>query len=219
MIIFYVLITYGSQSSGSLRDHPQASAQLENYGRIATQFPDASVRVVVDYARKIRSLDDLPKLQAILMKFRKMDSGQICIDDLARVFRYTPFAYRENLLSELQEFAAHLFSLNHSSRLSGLSKEQQFVMLQHSEKASLWRGDAGPRDTTKARAASAVSRSRASQALSQKIKKVRSGLEEKHGAVTLQAVADEANMIGLRTATGKHWTRQTIKKALDRYCE
>ncbi len=123
--------------------------------------------------------------------------------------------HRAALLSELQEFAPHVFSFKHQCKLSGLSKAQMHQMVVHADTVKLRRGTVGQRDTSKARLASVLSRSKRSMTLSLQIGDLRDKLKAAQVKVTLQAVADEANRSGLHTSTGRNWTRQTIKKALD----
>lgn len=215
MIIYYILVTYGSKSSAALRKHPQALMQHDTYKHICARYPDVPKKMILEYARKINGLHDLPVLRSILADVQKVSGHKVLIDDLTRVFRSTIFAYRKTLLSDLQEFAPYLYSIKHRAKLSEFSVYQTHVMTGLTDQIKWPRKNPRHRDTNKARAASTASRSRKSKDLGARISTLKLELEAVHGKVTLQAVADEANRLGWQTSRGKVWTRQSVKKALD----
>ncbi|MBZ8117375.1 hypothetical protein KUD11_01805 [Roseovarius sp. LXJ103] len=215
MILFHVLITYGPNNHSAFSQHPQYKAQMIAREGLLEKYPGKDSRVICDYARSVARLNDLPNLQQVLCEMRARGVGLIFVDDLARILRIAPISHRGQLMSELQSFAKHLISLKHGMLLSEFTGTQIRDLTLHAEKMKLPRAPTSPRDTSAAQHASAAARSRKAQLLNQKINNVRSAMASAGSKITLQAVADEANAIGLRTSVGGAWTRQAVKRALD----
>ena len=215
MIFFYVFITYGKKPSGTPRNHAEARTQLDALDRIRAQHPDKEVKVISEYCRSVRHLNNLPKFNGMLSVLESAGIGLFFIDDLHRIFRRSPPDARESCLSEMRAYEGYIFSLRHKRKLSEFSEEQIALLLHYTEQVKIPRSRVGASNTEKARIASSRSRTDRSIEIGLEIRKLQAELLDTNDAITLQMVADLANERGMKTATGKQWTRQTIGKALE----
>ncbi len=213
-VICYVLITYGQKPSGSIRTHPAAKAQLGLFESIRQRYPQLKTKFVVDYARRIKGLASLPKLQRMLVALSDIDGPSIRIDDLSRVFRITNLRQRQNLMEELQEFGKYIFSMGHQKRLSEFSPDEIHDLILHSEKSKRLAKQGRSRDTMSARLSSAQSRAATSKRNAHLLGQVKEELTRTESRVTLQKIADHANARGMRTSRGKEWTPQNVGRML-----
>ncbi|WP_145991948.1 hypothetical protein [Neptunicoccus cionae] len=141
--------------------------------------------------------------------------GLIILDDLARIFRKAPLSCRDVLLEELKIFGDYILSLRHGKKLSDFTDRDIKLLLLHPEKSKSGSAGRVRWNTGKARKASAISRTARSREVKNEIRGLQQKLQRERGPLTLQAIADEANCLGLRTSRGKEWTRQTIGRALE----
>jgi hypothetical protein len=89
--------------------------------------------VAHDYARKIRSFDDLPNLFAILNEAKQATEAQanpyhIFIDDYARLFRVVTPEFRDELWDALSKHAAFITDLRQGVQLDTVSKEKSTLI-------------------------------------------------------------------------------------------
>lgn len=216
-VICYVLITYGEKPSGSIRTHPAAKAQIGLFDKWFQHFPHSQrlpARFFGDYARRVKGLASLPKLQRMLVALSNIDGPSIRIDDLSRVFRITNPQQRQNLMDELQEFGKYIFSMGHQKRLSEFSPDEIRDLIVHPEKSKRLAKQDRSRDTMSARLSSAKSRAEASKSNAHLLGQVKEELTRTESRVTLQKIADHANARGMRTSRGKEWTPQNVGRML-----
>ncbi len=214
-MIFFVLIIYGTKPSGSYREHPQAKTQIDIYEKLLEGCPEVSARYVIDSARRINGLASLPKLNNALTSLSNMDGFKIRFLDLSRLFSYTDLNKREAFLQELNEYAAHIFSVRHKKALSDFSADEIYDLILHPEKSKLPSKQGQPRDTKKARSSSMISRTGRAISTARKFYSMKEELVSSEGRATLQMVADQANVRGMRTSRGKKWTAPNVGRMLD----
>jgi hypothetical protein len=214
MLLFYVFISYGAKPSGDLRGHPEARPQFEALERLGQNSEGVDAKVFYDYCRSVRRLQDLEKLVGILNGVSHSPRGAVCIDDIGRIFRRTPLAYRETLFAELSNEGRRIFSLRHNMRLEDFSHGQRDLLILHPEKTKKVAISKQPRNTSRARIASVESRRAKSENANEMILRLRNELLASNGDVNFQMVADCANKRGLRTAMGKTWSRKSVSRVL-----
>lgn len=213
-MIFYVLLTYGAKPSGSIRTHPAAKAQVAFINRVVSSRPDIKTDIKFDYARRVCGLKSLPNLKKLLVAVNEIDGVKVRIDDLSRLFRIAQLDKRQELLTELQEFGASLYSIKHRKALVDFSKDEIHNLILHAEKSKLPAQQDRNADTAKARASSVRSRTGSSVPAANELLRVKNELVDNEGAATLQMVADEANARGMTTTRGYRWTPQNVARML-----
>lgn len=216
-LICYVLLTYGPKPTNALKAHPAAKSQLRLFDSLIEQRPQFYTKFVSDYARRIKDLDSLPRLQHALSVVEKNGGPAIHFDNLARLFRKTDLNNRHGLLVELQKFGPHIYSLAHRKRLASFSSNELSTLVLHPEKdKNLARQDRN-RDMTPAQVASEISRKSSALKMAWSLDAVRDELVRKNGETTWRAIAEEANSRGIRTNTGKEWSPQNVSRVLNRF--
>ena len=131
---------------------------------------------------------------------------------------------RWDLLSELEPFVDHLFSLRHVSSLSEMNSDQKRNLLLHPEISIHWsvkgarnlKTSKAERDDSseRARNASVESRKSATAKRDQKIVDLRNEMISDEKPSASADIANEADLRLLRTARGMLWTERSINKAL-----
>ncbi|MDU8946342.1 recombinase family protein [Ovoidimarina sediminis] len=221
----YVLAWYGARGEASR--NPAVRSQISTYrqrfhdelGKGPDEF---KIGFVSDYARTIRSLASLPKLQAWLDASRKIDGQpKILFEDLRRLFVRCPRESRDTLLQELREHGENIIDLRYPEKLSNFNHSQQMqLLLCGSPKVASQRqkrsSRMGKKQTEAAIRQSAEARSKRAIAQARQLSSLRADMLEKGMSITLREIAEEANNRGLKTARGGTWSPATIKRMLDR---
>ena len=174
-----------------------------------------------EYARRVRSLHDLPKLAEVL------DAGVIVImDDLGRLFRPCPDLKTANaLLQELKPYGDRLVGLRQVGTLSKMTDKKKALMISgeqnpryvygkhraHSRSRS--RSDGS---TNKANAASSRSRADTADKNAQALVEIRERLISEGKAPSFRMIVDRANEEGMRTTRGNEWRADTVYRTMKR---
>lgn len=225
-IAAYVLVSHGPRSY----PHPGRSrggrAQWKCFQELRRKHDLLPHPVVHDYARKVRTLDDLPALKAYLEHCAVNGGPAIWIDGVGRILSRAEFAHRNDLLDELRAYGVHILDLR-AGRVLSKFEESRLRLLVIMPKApshplpSL-RIESEPArkhrrlQTRAAVAASSAARSRAADKRAREIEMIRDDLAVKGQRSRPVDVAREANDRGLLSARGKPWTRTTVSFALKR---
>ncbi|SDI40469.1 hypothetical protein [Lutimaribacter saemankumensis] len=225
MRLYYALITHGpnpenwpARKLGELRP---VSNLVEFHKQKA-----AGERFIlkVEYCRNIKSQASLPKLNALL-ETAKRHGAFVTTDDFRRLFSRCDVAYRADLRSHLKAFGDHFVDLRTRKSFSSLSETATRQILFHdgpvtfkikSEKKRTEPTPWGRNQVKEATKASAEVRARKANKKAEQLSEIRAELTEDRRTPTLKAIADEANVRGLTTSRGNHWTASTVQRALKR---
>ena len=223
-VFCYVILTHGSRQFDRVTEHPAARQQVRNLRYIESEQELTLRGPAHDYARRIRSITDLPML-CHAMKIAEEKGSYVVMDDIGRIFRIAKEEDRKRLLSGLLYLGDNLFGYRQGT--ARLHEDPQLIQ-------SLLRGgDPGLYSLTKttrktrspamrriknrkAAKASAIARGQAADAKAEKLIRVRDELIQRGEPATLTAIAREANQTGLTTTRGRPHTATSVKRALER---
>ena len=223
-LLCYVLLTHGNRHFDRVIEHPAARQQLRNLRHIADEQEIELRGPVHDYARRIRSITDLPNL-CRAMKFADKQGSFVVMDDIGRIFRLAKEEDRIMLMQGLIALGGNLFGHRQGTeRLD--AKHQIFQSLLRGGDPGLYSLTKTSRKTRKpsirriknrkAAKASAEVRAQAADAKAEELHRVRVALLRRGEAATLAAIAREANETGLTTTRGRPHTATSVKRALER---
>lgn len=129
----YLLITSGPRHVPDMKKEPAARTQMRVLQQVALKA-DAELNIVTwDYARKIRSLDDVPNLfKALRQSKQAFESGQsrgrISIDSYSRLFSVTTPEMQRELWLALLEYDDYIRDIQTKKRLTQLSREIELLV-------------------------------------------------------------------------------------------
>jgi hypothetical protein len=213
-MIFYALLTYGKKPTGSIAKHPAAQSQLRFYQAFVSHHGIQNAQSVYDYSRKINDLNSVPNLRKLLKALKNKQGGKVYIDDVARLLKGCELHWRVGFLEELREHGAHIHSLKHQKTLEEFSGAMLKNLVQFPEKSKHPAKQARPKCTLEARRSSAEARSSNAVRHARPLADLRQELISRSGRATLEEIADEAAVRGLKTSKGKNWTPQNVARAL-----
>jgi len=226
LVYAYLLAGHGRRYGFSPEQHPATQAQVRLIHEIvAKTVPDADICWIFDYARRVRSLDDLPNLKSGLEVARQEGKGVIAVADLTLIFRKAAPEDRPGLLKEIRVYHDHIADVSRGGRrmsalpkeevraiwtfgITGMPKRQTRTVPPNSLKTK--------RAARKANRVSAMSRGTRADAIAKELAQVRDKLAAYDVDCSMTAIAKEANMAGLRTTRGKDWTASAVGRALRR---
>lgn len=129
----YLLITSGPRHVADMTKQPSARAQMSALERVAEEH-DAELNIVAwDYARKIKSLDDVCKLFATLAEMKRSSedgqvSGRLLIDSYCRLLKAATPEMQPALWSALIEYEGHIRDIQTRKSLIELSPEMALLV-------------------------------------------------------------------------------------------
>lgn len=222
----YLLAGYGRRYGFSPEQHPATQAQVRLFREmVAAKKPDVEFFWIFDYARQVRTLDDLPNLKAVLETFRQVGKSVVSVPDLTLIFRKANLDDRLRLLREIEAYDAHIVDVSRGGRrISALRKKEVYAILTYRVTGMPTRQTrtASSNTTTikkaagKANKVSAISRGRRADAAAKKLAQIRDKFAADGVDCSMTAIAKEANRAGLRTTRGNDWTASTVGRALRR---
>lgn len=222
----YALVTHGKKPKPGETDHPSIRKQIANIRQALSQHEVERVQVASDYARQIRSMDDLPTLKQILSAMKANNAGKLVVDDLSRLFRICPIDARFALLNSLEPFGKHLFDLRLLGLLARVPAEKKAVFLKHADMMSGWEmsgarknlGTASKRaeSTRTAREASVAARSIARDHRDAELLRLHDEVAAESVTFTMKDLAARANASGMRTGHGRPWNARSVGDVLRR---
>jgi hypothetical protein len=226
VMLAYLLAGYGRRYGFSPEQHPATQAQVRLIReKFAAATPDVEIVWIFDYARRVRTLDDLPILKAVLEVVRQEGKGAIAVADMTLIFRKAAPEDRQGLLCEIGVYDEHIVDISRGGRrMSALPKEEVHAIWTYGITGMPKRQSrtASSNTTTikkaarKANKVSATSRGRRADALAKKLAQIRDKLAADGENCSMTAIANEANGAGLRTTRGKDWTASAVGRALRR---
>jgi len=222
----YILITNGPRHLRPIEDHPAAQHQLHVLGERAKEFNAKLAIVTHDYARKIRSFDDLPNLfevldQAKLVPCNQPNPHHIFIDDYTRLFRVTVPEFQVELWEALQAHGLSITDLRQGKPLDAIPQDKAALI--RTGLLPLLKGRAARKSRSKqdreaqtapARRVSAASRSlfaaRSAEALRQAYERY---LADNHGASFRSFIESDIGK-HTRNSSGATWTYRSGLRAI-----
>ncbi len=224
-MICYLLITYGPKPKGPLENCLAAHQQVRNLLFVAEKVTGKrEFTPVYDYARKVRGLDSLPELKALLDRAKEA-KATIFIDTFIRLFSNCPKEARIDLLKELQEYSGHFKDIHSGEDIGSLSEKNlirlvnamspvKFVLESHPQ--SPRRPDVRREQTRKATQASQEARTEAANLKAGELHRLKTELLQKQDRITNAKLAREANERGLMTTRRSKWSGASVTRALKR---
>lgn len=222
----YLLITNGPRHLRPIEDHPAAQHQLFVLKTRAAEFDAKLAIVTYDYARKIRSFDDLPNLFEVLDQAKQIPSNQpnphhIFIDDYARLFRVTAPEFRSALWNALLEHAAFITDLRQGKPLDEVSEDTTVLIragLLPRQKARATHKSRSKQDreaqTAAARRVSAASRSLTAARSAQALRQAYDSYLEGNQGTNFRGFIEGDAALGLRNSRGALWTYRSGLRAI-----
>ncbi|QFT62690.1 hypothetical protein FIU91_07100 [Roseivivax sp. THAF30] len=218
-LIFYVLATHGRRDVS--KSHPAVRRQVNNLEAWHKQAGQSRhAEWTFDYARRIRCLDDLPRLS------KRLARGEVVVmDDLGRLFRpCSDLIAARDLLEGLYPHVDRLVGLRQRSAFSGLTQkaaldlllgaqDPRFVLTKNT-RSSL--PAVSRLSTEEANAASGRARKKAADEKALALAELRDRLIASGAAPSFSQLARHANEEGLRTTRGNEWRGDTVFRALKR---
>ncbi|HSF91483.1 MAG TPA: hypothetical protein VLA51_04680 [Paracoccaceae bacterium] len=232
-VLPYFLLTHGKKPSGAtVANHPAARRQFENIRAFLAEDVQAQNLEVAtrshDYARGDFTYLDLRGLHSA---FRYLATGKaklIIIDDLTRLFKNADPHERIALFEALRLARNCLYGIRQKALLNSFTKSDAAVrrlLFHHDNKRWSYEKQTRRYDsaedrklqTSKASAASVAARRALSGRAYEVLLALKKEIEAERGTEISNAeLARSANEKNLRNARGNPWTRQTVKRALDR---
>ncbi|KAA9010029.1 hypothetical protein [Histidinibacterium aquaticum] len=223
----YILLSHGPRPADGIAGHSAARQQKRNLKCYLEERKITDFAVLYDYRRTWSRLEELPALASALELCRQLAEGHVVLmDDLNRLFRGCDDRAKPDFFAEVSRHNEHLFGLRQGKVLANCTTAEAGLVLHgygtarfiYNKKAyrrprSL---QARQRQTSAATVASTNSRTLAANAAARAIADVRDDLAAAVGTPTLQAVADEANRRGIKTARGSSWSVSSVHRALAR---
>lgn len=225
-IAAYVLVSHGPRSYTHPGHSRGGRAQWKSFQELRRKHGLLPRPVVHDYARQVRTLDDLPALKAYLENCAVNGGPAIWIDGVGRILSRAELEHRNDLLDELRAYGAHILDFRAGRLLSKFEEGRLrllFIMAKAPRHPSpSLRIESEParkrrRSQTRAAvAASSAARSRSADKRAWEIEMIRDDLAAKGQRSRPADVAREANDRGFRSARGKPWTSTAVSLALKR---
>ena len=222
----YILVSHGPRYGRSVEQLPGAQTQLRVLKENAARA-DANLDIVGhDYARKIRSRDDLPKLFSLLEGLQQESkrlgvTATLFIDDYARLFRAADLTFRPILWDMLIDYADNMRDLRQKSPLNDLSREMSLLV----RTGSLPRQTVGRREddrptkqriaqTAKARQMSAKARTAYAKHAATALQQAYTTHKADTPGASFRSFLESPAAEGLKNSQGKPWTYQTGRRAI-----
>lgn len=129
----YIFVSHGPRYGSSVEELPGPQTQSLALEEQAARG-DAQLRIMGhDYARKIRSSDDLPNLFRLLKGFQRDAEktglpARLMVDDYARLFRAADEAFRPELWEMLIDYSDHIRDQRQGKQLNDLSQEMSMLI-------------------------------------------------------------------------------------------
>lgn len=182
--------------------------------------------VAHDYARKIRSFDDLPNLFAIMKQAKQEPEDQakshhIFIDDYSRLFRVTVPEFRQVLWEALLENASYITDLRQGKPLDAVSNEMSTLIktglltpLRKRTQSKQRSKDQRQAQTAKARRVSIVARSQYVTQSANALKEAFDTYVTEHTRASFRDFIASDAATPLRNSHGKQWAYRSGLRAL-----
>jgi len=224
----YLIATHGRREV--TEDHPAVRQQVANIRIFVRKVQSRTeeqeggkTNYYFDYARKVRGLSSLPKLERALT--RVSEGHFLIMDGLSRLWRACPNREaRDRLLADLELYSSKLFGVRQISPLSDLTRETIDLLMSGALNPRFQlapREDKRPHIKRQLQTASASVMSKkvrrsAADAKAHELHKIRDELQAGADRVTNKMIADRANEQGLRTTRGGPWRPDTVARQLKR---
>lgn len=227
MTAYYIFISHGPNPRlrqaaylETLRPWKNVMAYHTRYGR------ETKREVYYDYARVVRGLSSIPKLRALLEASTERQAGFLT-DDFRRIFSRCALEKRNLLHDEICELGDYFIDLRTRKAFNALSKDFRlkqivfhqgpvsFRLKEQEEKAAPT--VKGRLQTQRATKVSRLVRGKMADQKAEELAALRDELERENQAVTLSAIAEEANTRGIMTTQGNSWSPATVQRALKRF--
>lgn len=223
----YIFVSHGPKHVANIEDSPGAASQFKLLSDHA-EIVGAGLHVLGhDYARKIRSIDDLPNLFRLLALHKESSQGglpmRLRIDDYTRLFRAATDQFKPVLWRELMRFSDHLIDLRQGKSLHCLSKEMALVvqtgMLSQARSAphtGIRSQSDKSRQTNKARRVSAMARKKSAERSAIALREALSNFQASQPKASMVEFLASEHAIGLCNSHGKLWTYRSALRAIRR---
>lgn len=227
----YLFLSHGPRRAGDVTTLPGAATQMRALTQQA-QANNATLRVLGhDYARKIRTAEDLRTLFRLLGTCRDQariggDHVRIVMDDYSRLFRAASQEYRPELWSQLIAYSDHLRDLRQRRPLHGLSPEMAILIQFGALPAMRGSVDADKRDakqtseqTRVARGVSASVRRASARSAAVALQRAFDAYRMRYPKTTMRAFLKTEQAALLGNSQGRPWTYRTALRALRAHAE
>ncbi len=222
----YLLITSGPRHVPDMKKEPAARTQMRVLQQVALKA-DAELNIVTwDYARKIRSLDDVPNLfKALRQSKQAFESGQsrgrISIDSYSRLFSVTTPEMQRELWLALLEYDDYIRDIQTKKRLTQLSREIELLVKSGNmpplklAKQNTQRSEAERQaQTSNAREYSVLVRGQRAKRAAQNLREAYNVYKEETRGGSLKGFIESDASKELLNSRGKPWVYGSAKRAI-----